>query len=59
MLLFKISVLTFTVLVTLACTYGVYKTWGKTDGQHTTLLIGLAILCLNALLYAIYFCMTI
>ncbi len=58
MIIFKISVLTFNVLMTLACTYGVYKTWTRTDGMHTTLLIGLAILCLNALLYAIYFCMT-
>lgn len=59
MMLFKISVLAFTVLVTLACSYGVYKTWNKTDGIHTMLLTGLAILYLNALLYAIYFCKTI
>lgn len=59
MLLFKISVLTFTVLMTLACFYGVYKTWTQTDGIHTILLTGLAILCLNVLLYTTYFCMTI
>ena len=59
MLAFKISVLVFNILVTLACSYGVYKTWGKTDGIHAILLTGLAILYLNALLYAIYFCKTI
>lgn len=59
MLAFKISILAFNVLMTLACTYGVYKTWQQTDGIHTILLTGLAILCLNALLYATYFCMTI
>lgn len=59
MLIFKIFCLTFTILVTLACSYGVYKTWTRTDGQHTILLTGLAILYLNDLLYAAYFCMTI
>lgn len=59
MMLFKISVLMFTILVTLACTYGVYKTWGKTEGIHAILLTGLAILYLNVLLYATFFCMTI
>ena len=59
MMLFKISVLTFNILVTLACTYGVYKTWAQTDGQHKTLLTGLAVLYLNALLYATHFCKTI
>lgn len=59
MLAFKISILTFTILMTLACTYGVYKTWTQTDGINTILLTGLAILCLNALLYTTYFCMTI
>ena len=59
MIIFKISVLVFNILVTLACSYGVYKTWAQTDGQHKTLLTGLAILCLNVLLYTTYFCMTI
>ena len=59
MLAFKISVLMFNVLVTLACSYYVYKTWKQTNGQHTILITGLVILCLNALLYATYFCMTI
>lgn len=59
MMLFKISVLMFTILVTLACTYGVYKTWGNTDGQHVILLTGLAILYLNALLYVIHFYRTL
>ena len=59
MMLFKISVLMFTILMALVCTYGVYKTWGKTDGQHVILLTGLAILYLNALLYATYFFKTI
>lgn len=59
MLIFKIFVLVFTILVTLACSYYVYKTWHQTDGQHATLLTGLAILYLNALLYATYFINTI
>lgn len=59
MLIFKISVLTFNVLVTLACSYGVYKTWHRTDGIHAILLTGLAILYLNVLLYATSFCMKI
>ena len=59
MIIFKISVLVFNILVTLACSYGVYKTWAQTDGQHKTLLTGLAVLYLNALLYAIHFCKTI
>lgn len=59
MLIFKISVLVFTVLVTLACSYYVYKTWKQTDGQHAILLTGLAILYFNALLYATYFFKTI
>lgn len=59
MMLFKISVLMFTILVTLTCSYVVYKTWQQTDGQHTILSTGLAILYLNALLYAIYFCRAI
>lgn len=59
MIIFKISVLMFNVLMTLACTYGVYKTWKQTDGQHATLLTGLAILYFNALLYATYFIKTI
>ena len=59
MLIFKISVLTFNVLVTLACSYGVYKTWHRTDGIHAILLTGLAILYFNVLLYATSFCMKI
>lgn len=59
MIIFKISVLMFNVLMTLACTYGVCKTWKHTDGQHATLLTGLAILYFNALLYATYFIKTI
>lgn len=59
MIIFKISVLMFNVLMTLACTYGVCKTWKQTDGQHAILLTGLAILYLNALLYATYFMKTI
>ena len=59
MIIFKISVLMFNVLVTLACSYYVYKTWKHTDGQHATLLTGLAILYFNALLYATYFIKTI
>lgn len=59
MLIFKISALAFTTLVTLACSYYVYKTWKQTDGQHTILLTGLSILYFNALLYATYFFKTI
>ncbi len=58
-MIFKISVLMFTILVTLACSCYVYKTWTQTDGQHTMLLTGLAILYFNALLYATYVFKTI
>lgn len=37
MMLFKISVLMYTILVTIACSYYVYKTWAQTDGQHAIL----------------------